>query len=469
MVANQGQITKINTNPNAGLVDGSDKLHSGILKALTAFNKGDVCIGHAGFTITDGGTYTQYNLAQPIHYFYNNNYKTYGTNLTVAYSSPGVQDSTHDRYDWVLLNPNNGGTPSLVIVQGGAASNPTVADITADYIPIALIKIDAASTSDDDKTNYSFQLYTLNKQANSLSIGYDAGTYFAESGKITGDADSIDIVTSITNADINITPNGDGKIVLDGLNWPIADGNTGEFLKTNGSNQLSFSAVSIPASPAIEDNSGTPVLASGITETEVRSLLNVENADFISAVEGEATLDLTGDVTIGDKKLIVDTTTLVVNAPSYTNRVGIGTATPSNTLDVNGDVSGDKFLVETVQYELEILSNAGATPGPPTPAFSLADTDTIYRVSTVAGTPPGTGNIDLSLPATASNIGVVFKLIVTALDGASPLTIGPNSGDNIVSETLSVLAASGATHTISSAGVYELVCFSGSWMFYKIA
>jgi hypothetical protein len=163
MVANQGQITKINTNPNAGLVDGSDKLHSGILKALTAFNKGDVCIGHAGFTITDGGTYTQYNLAQPIHYFYNNNYKTYGTNLTVAYSSPGVQDSTHDRYDWVLLNPNNGGTPSLVIVQGGAASNPTVADITADYIPIALIKIDAASTSDDDKTNYSFQLYTLNK------------------------------------------------------------------------------------------------------------------------------------------------------------------------------------------------------------------------------------------------------------------------------------------------------------------
>ena len=151
----------------------------------------------------------------------------------------------------------------------------------------------------------------------------------------------------------------------------------------------------------------------------------------------------------------------------HDGKVGIGTTSPSNTLDVNGDVSGDKFLVETVQYELEILANAGATPGPPTPAFSLSDTDTIYRVSTVAGTPPGTGNIDLSLPATASNIGLVFKLIVTALDGASPLTIGPNSGDNIVSETLSVLAASGATHTISSAGVYELVCFSGSWMLYK--
>ena len=306
MVANQGQITKINTNPNAGLVDGSDKLHSGILKALTAFNKGDVCIGHAGFTITDSGSYTQYNLAQPIHYFYNNEYKTHGTNLTVAYSSPGVQDSTHDRYDWVLLNPNSGGTPTLVIAQGGAASNPTVADITADHIPIALIKIDAASVSDDDKTNYSFQLYTLNKQANSLSLGYDAGTYYIEEGSIKANSSGgIDIITTQSNKDINITPNGDGKIVLDDLNWPIADGNAGEFLKTDGSNQLSFAAVSIPASPAIEDNSGTPVLASGITETEVRSLLNVEDSDFVSAVEAESALDLTGDVTIGNKNSLL--------------------------------------------------------------------------------------------------------------------------------------------------------------------
>jgi hypothetical protein len=467
MVANQGQITKINTNPNTGLVDGSDKLHSGILKALTAFNKGDVCIGHAGFTITDGGSYTQYNLAQPIHYFYNNNYKTHGSNLTVAYSS-SVQDSTHDRYDWVLLNPNGGGTPNLIIVPGGAASNPTVADITADHIPIALIKIDAATVSDDDKTNYSFQLYTLNKQANSLSIGYDAGTYFAESGKITGDNDSIDIVTSITNADINITPNGDGKIVLDGLNWPIADGNAGEFLKTNGSNQLSFSAVSIPASPAIEDNSGTPALASGITETEVRSLLNVEDSDFVNAVEAESSLDLTGDVTIGNKKLIVDTTTLVVNAPSYTNRVGIGTATPSNTLDVNGDVSGDKFLVESVQYEQETYIGAG----PPSVLnnFSFADTDSIYRLGTGSGHPPNSANLVGALPATANNEGLVFKLIVTELDTSAPqeLSIQASGSDTIVNETFGGLAGAGGSHVITTTGVYELVCFSGSWMLYKI-
>jgi hypothetical protein len=36
---------------------------------------------------------------------------------------------------------------------------------------------------------------------------------------------------------------------------------------------------------AIEDNSGTPALASGITEAEIRALLNLESSDIISAVE----------------------------------------------------------------------------------------------------------------------------------------------------------------------------------------
>ena len=58
------------------------------------------------------------------------------------------------------------------------------------------------------------------------------------------------------------------------------------------------------------------------------------DAQAIAAVEGEATLDLTGDVTLANKKLIVDTNTLVVNAPSYTDKVGIGTATPTNPLHV---------------------------------------------------------------------------------------------------------------------------------------
>lgn len=49
-------------------------------------------------------------------------------------------------------------------------------------------------------------------------------------------------IVSASNGDISITPNGTGSIVLDGLNWPQADGTADYVLKTNGSGQLSWVA-----------------------------------------------------------------------------------------------------------------------------------------------------------------------------------------------------------------------------------
>ena len=45
------------------------------------------------------------------------------------------------------------------------------------------------------------------------------------------------------NNDIKITPNGTGDVVIDGLKYPQADGSAGQFLKTDGSNQLSWATV----------------------------------------------------------------------------------------------------------------------------------------------------------------------------------------------------------------------------------
>ena len=57
------------------------------------------------------------------------------------------------------------------------------------------------------------------------------------------DVNGNDIV-STSNGDINITPNGTGEVVIDGLIHPQADGNTGEFLKTDGAGNLDFAVVS---------------------------------------------------------------------------------------------------------------------------------------------------------------------------------------------------------------------------------
>jgi len=55
-------------------------------------------------------------------------------------------------------------------------------------------------------------------------------------------------IVSVSNQDINITPNGSGKVVLDGLSYPVADGTNGQYLQTNGSGTLSFSTVPISGS-----------------------------------------------------------------------------------------------------------------------------------------------------------------------------------------------------------------------------
>jgi len=45
-----------------------------------------------------------------------------------------------------------------------------------------------------------------------------------------------------TNINFIIDPKGTGSLVLDGLNWPTADGTSGQVLTTDGSGSLSFSA-----------------------------------------------------------------------------------------------------------------------------------------------------------------------------------------------------------------------------------
>ena len=60
------------------------------------------------------------------------------------------------------------------------------------------------------------------------------------------------IVSVTANEDIPITPNGTGSIVLDGLNWPQADGTANYVLETDGAGQLSW----VAQSAGVTDHTG---------------------------------------------------------------------------------------------------------------------------------------------------------------------------------------------------------------------
>jgi len=51
------------------------------------------------------------------------------------------------------------------------------------------------------------------------------------------------VVSTDVDGDLALTPDGLGDLILDGLKWPQADGNPGEYLKTDGAGQLSWSTV----------------------------------------------------------------------------------------------------------------------------------------------------------------------------------------------------------------------------------
>src|SRR5210317_770618 len=51
-------------------------------------------------------------------------------------------------------------------------------------------------------------------------------------------------IVSVSNGNITFTPDGTGKVIIDGLSYPTADGTTDQVLKTDGAGNLSFADAS---------------------------------------------------------------------------------------------------------------------------------------------------------------------------------------------------------------------------------
>ena len=93
--------------------------------------------------------------------------------------------------------------------------------------------VDLVSDSRKTKLGLGTSEETLTTHMSGAHIKIEpAGT----SGNIT--------VKSGANEDIELSPNGTGSVKIDGLNYPQSDGSAGQFLKTDGSAQLSWATVS---------------------------------------------------------------------------------------------------------------------------------------------------------------------------------------------------------------------------------
>jgi hypothetical protein len=156
----------------------------------------------------------------------------------------------------------------ILQVVGGANISTAVTSDSAGQARITITGTGGGASTLDDLTDVTITTPTTGQvlKYNSATSQFVNGTggidglYADPNPSLGGNLTVMGFsIVSSSNGNITITPNGSGSIVLDGLNWPQADGSAGQVLSTNGSGQLSFIAGSsfAAASPG-EIGSTTP-------------------------------------------------------------------------------------------------------------------------------------------------------------------------------------------------------------------
>src|SRR5210317_1999004 len=96
-------------------------------------------------------------------------------------------------------------------------------------------------TDDISLAQLDYSANTVNWLDSTVSVNIVSDTTPQLGGDLDVNGNSI---VSVSNGNITFTPDGTGKVIIDGLSHPTADGTTDQVLKTDGAGNLSFGDVS---------------------------------------------------------------------------------------------------------------------------------------------------------------------------------------------------------------------------------
>lgn len=135
------------------------------------------------------------------------------------------------------------------------------------------IRIPTSKGIDDDSGNEFLKFTKTASAVNEFTIINSA----------TGDAPEIQATGGDTNIDLKITPKGSGKINLDGIKFPNADGSANQALVTDGSGSLSFATIATFNTPL-------EVVGNATAGSEIRLPEDTDNGSNYVALKAPNTI-----------------------------------------------------------------------------------------------------------------------------------------------------------------------------------
>lgn len=275
---------------------------------------------------------------------------------------------------------------------------------------------------------------------------------------LAGDLDvSTQAIVSTNDGDINITPDGTGSIVLDGLSWPQSDGSANQLISTDGAGNLIFT-----------DNTITIRDASSTTDTvALGEILTIQGTNGISASVTSNTITIDGaninSYTDSDVDSHINTSTATTNQYLTWSGTDYVWAPPPSTVNPYTDSDVDTHLNQSSASTNEVLSWNGSdyawvTQTAPTTLGSLTDvtTSSIDNGYLVYSLQAGSHNIQAlhishdTSPSLGGNLDTNSKNI----------TGGLKLSDNGIIE--SFLTSSGAASTVNLSALVSHSLFLSS-------
>ena len=202
--ANQDKVTTFSASSGAaGVTDNTDKLHSGIIKVLHKMAKGNYVIEFGNFQQLQGSSAsTKYGFdggSTTVKYMLDGEYKEITSNVHTEMTVPNTTTG-NDRYDLIVIRAG-----AIVVIAGTASSTPTIGDMGDDDVPVAMVKVVGGSTANPSSPARDIQLFTYNKDANSVSIGYNSSSsVYTNKGTFT--ASSAGLLVSGVTSTVFTTP-----------------------------------------------------------------------------------------------------------------------------------------------------------------------------------------------------------------------------------------------------------------------